>query len=201
MPWRRAGLGVRRGACVGGLLLVCALGCGGAPARMSDAPEVRARDLERFGRALLAELRRSRGAREPALWLSEVETHRWFDPRVATVWSARRAGSGGPLVSQRGLGGVSWASSRFAGLCVQGLRRAEPGGAEGFARPAWLFERMLLVARRPGGDRVAAWVEGTFLWTPRGWRIAFLEGVEAPRWEHADLDLARCDLSVGRPSS
>ena len=167
------------------------LGCGGGIRELPDTFEARERDLGAFGTALHGYLQGRRPAR---LWLEETEVRRWLAPRLANVVLARRAGAG--TVRQRGLGGASWQGTRFSGLCVQGLRRVEPGGVVPVRRPAWVFERGLLQAERRDGARLGAWVEGIFLWTPRGWRLVDLGSVEAPRWEHADLDMARCDARV-----
>ena len=53
------------------------------------------------------------------------------------------------------------------------------------------------ISARLGGRRVASWVEGAFVYTREGFRALDLTRVEVPRWEHADLELAACDMEVG----
>ena len=44
---------------------------------------------------------------------------------------------------------------------------------------------------------VAAWVEGVFVYSNAGFKAIDLQRVEAPRWEHADLEIATCDMQAG----
>jgi hypothetical protein len=45
-----------------------------------------------------------------------------------------------------------------------------------------------------GGGALAGWVEGQFLHTDAGFGALRLDRVEAPRRDHADLELAICEL-------
>ena len=82
-------------------------------------------------------------------------------------------------------------------LCIQGGAEARRGDPPFSLRgAAWTFERALVSGRRPGGRRVALWVEGTFVLTDRGFGAIGLRRVEDPRWEHSDLELATCDVRV-----
>jgi hypothetical protein len=60
----------------------------------------------------------------------------------------------------------------------------------------WTIERVLVIGIRPGGRRIAAWIEGTFVYTDAGIGALDLERVEQPRWEHSDLELAPCDFAI-----
>jgi hypothetical protein len=87
-----------------------------------------------------------------------------------------------------------WAHARFAEICVQ-QGRAEPAGGElGLRADGFVFERALVVGREPDGGALAGWVEGEFLHTDAGFGALSLERVEAPRRDHADLELAVCEL-------
>jgi hypothetical protein len=66
----------------------------------------------------------------------------------------------------------------------------------GLQADGWIFDRFLLIGRRPSGRRIAAWVEGVFVYTDAGFTALDLERVEEPRWEHSDLEIAPCDLSI-----
>lgn len=84
-----------------------------------------------------------------------------------------------------------------ASLCIQGGAQAQRGDPPfALKGAAWIFERALVSGRRPGGQRVALWVEGTFVLSDAGFGAIALRRVEDPRWEHSDLDLATCDVRV-----
>ncbi len=92
-----------------------------------------------------------------------------------------------------------WAGARYAEICVQ-QGRAEPrDGALGLRAPGFVFERALIVGREPGGGALAGWVEGAFLHTDAGFGALSLDRVEAPRRDHADLQLAVCELRARPP--
>ena len=88
-------------------------------------------------------------------------------------------------------------SATYAGLCVQQGRAEPSGGAIGLRAPGFVFERALVIGREPGGGAVASWVEGEFLNTDAGFGALSLERVEPPRRDHADLELAECEMRVG----
>ncbi|MDD9942180.1 MAG: hypothetical protein OXU20_14135 [Myxococcales bacterium] len=87
-------------------------------------------------------------------------------------------------------------AARFLGVCVQGARLEPARGVLGLQAPGWVFDRILVVGQESGGGRVAAWVEGSFVHTDAGLGAVHLVRVEAPRRDHADLQLAVCDLAV-----
>jgi hypothetical protein len=93
---------------------------------------------------------------------------------------------------QRGM----WNAARYAGLCVQQGRLEPAAGAVGLRAPGFVFERALLIGREPGGGAIAGWVDGRFLNTDAGFGALSVERVEAPRRDHADLELQVCELRV-----
>ncbi len=83
------------------------------------------------------------------------------------------------------------------GLCVLGARQEPAGGTLGLKEDTWILERALVAGQRVGGQRLAAWFEGTFVYSDAGFRAIDLRRVETPRWEHSDLELVTCDMQVG----
>jgi hypothetical protein len=174
-------------------------GCGGtSPAgatRCLVAPETRearSEAIDAFGRRAWAAL--TEGAPQGVLF-DDLELRALLDAAGATRFSARRI----TLTSR--LGGTSELPARtsgaeYAGVCLQGARVEDAGGVLGLQRPGWIFARALVIGRRPGGQRVASWLEGAFVYSDAGFRALDLERVEAPRWEHSDLELAPCDFAV-----
>jgi hypothetical protein len=92
-----------------------------------------------------------------------------------------------------------WASAQYAGLCVQQGRTEYTFGTLGLRKNAFVFERGLLIGREPGGGDLAGWVEGTFVLTQQGFIALAIERVEPPRRDHADLELAECEIADRRP--
>ena len=88
------------------------------------------------------------------------------------------------------------ATAEYAGICLQGAREAPADGPLGLEMPGWVFDRFLLIGLRVPGQRLATWLEGVFLYTDAGFFALDLERVEEPRWEHSDLEIAPCDLSI-----
>lgn len=118
-----------------------------------------------------------------------------LEPASATRLSARRG------LLRRRIARASDLTSRletatYAGICLQGAREEPAGGVLGLRSPGWVFDRALLIGTRPGGGRVASWIEGIFIFTDAGFGALDLERVENPRWEHSDLELAPCDFAV-----
>jgi len=83
------------------------------------------------------------------------------------------------------------------GLCVLGARNEPAHTAIGLKAEGWILERALIVGERPGGQRLGAWFEGTFVYAGGRFRALDLRRVEDPRWEHSDLELVTCDMQVG----
>lgn len=86
--------------------------------------------------------------------------------------------------------------AEYAGICLQGAREVSPGGPLGLRSEGWVVDRVLIIGRRPSGQRIASWLEGVWLYSDQGFAAADLERVERPRWEHSDLEIAPCDLSI-----
>lgn len=129
------------------------------------------------------------------LLLDDLDLRTVLDPTGATRLSARRLS-----VVQR-IGETDelprlLAESSYAGVCLQGAREEPEGGVNGLRSPGWVFDRLLVIGRRSNGRRIAAWLEGVFLFTDAGFFALDLERVERPRWEHSDLEIAPCDLSI-----
>lgn len=173
------------------------LGCGAtaassAPTTARPLPHAGAADdeLEAFGRELHAVLTAGRPA---DLLLADAALASLFEPEAEQRWLALRARGPGPGrlsdSDQR-----QWQRTRYAELCVQQGRLEPAHGALGLRAPGFVFERALLVGREAGGGAVAAWIEGVFLYTDAGFGALAIERVEAPRPDHADLELAVCEL-------
>lgn len=88
-----------------------------------------------------------------------------------------------------------WRGHKYGGVCAQG-DHVVPLGALGLRRPTWVLDRVLVVARR-GSWSSAAWVTGTFVLTTGGLQTIAISEVEEPRPNHADLELAPCDVQRG----
>ena len=175
--------------------------CGGAPdaARpehprpVPAAKEARSAAIQAFGE----ELHRAVGEGHPERVLfDDVAIRELLAPKAATRVAALRVGLGTRL-SIREDAFASLRDSHYAGVCLQGSRLEPAGSPLGLEAPGWVFDRALVVGAQPGGRRVAAWVEGTFLYTNVGFGAIDLARVEEPRWEHSDLEIAPCDMEVG----
>jgi hypothetical protein len=169
-------------------------GAEGGPLRLSTMPgdpDDRRRALVTLGETLHGALRE---ARPEALLFEDDTLDDVLDPRSATRARASRAV--GARVRAWPSEFALFAETTFAGICLQGARTEARDDTLGLRRRAWVFGRALVAARRPDGRRVAAWVEGNFVFTTHGFFAIGLERVEAPRWEHADLELAPCDMEA-----
>ena len=119
-----------------------------------------------------------------------------LDPTGATRAAALRVGVGARL-SQAPSAYAPLHGSRFLGACVQGSRSEAAGRALHLAAEGWVFNRILVVAERSDGRRVASWIEGPFVYTNAGFTAIDLVRVEAPRIDHSDLEFITCDVEVG----
>lgn len=182
------------------LALAGAMGClGSGGARGASAPRVapegreeRNAAVERFGRRAWGAL----VAGQPAhLVFDDLELRALLEPAEATRFSARRL-TLAPRLGRTEELPARLAGAAYAGVCVQGARLERAGGALGLRAAAWAFDRALIIGRRAEGQRVASWIEGPFLFSDAGFGALDLERVEAPRWEHSDLELAECDVAV-----
>lgn len=181
-----------------GLLMAACAGPAASSARPTT-PRTRPQDrsdrdaaLVRFGERAWAALRA--GAPERLLY-DDLDLRQLLDTAGATRLSARRLAAGPRLGVTVDLEALL-ESADYAGICLQGARDEEAGGVLGLRGDGWVFDRALLIGRRPGGRRIATWIEGTFLFTDAGFGALDLERVETPRWEHSDLEIAPCDVAI-----
>lgn len=167
----------------------------GSPTRCSSAPSdpvARRAAIDDVGRRAWAAMLASAPQQ---LLLDDMDLRVLLDSASSTRFAARR----GSLERRLGpLEDLSPMLSRaeYTGLCLQGARDEPAGGVLGLNEAGWIFERLLLIGQQSGGRRVAAWIEGTFVLTDQGFYAIDLERVEQPRWEHSDLEIAPCDLSI-----
>jgi hypothetical protein len=176
-----------------------ASGCGGSgvprPTTALAAPDsasARRATIDALGRRAWDAM--AAGAPQRLL-LDDLDLRTVLDSAGATRLSARRLSVvqriGETDELSRLLAGAS-----YAGVCLQGARDEAEGGVTGLRSPGWVFDRILVIGRRGTGRRIAAWLEGLFLYTDAGFFAVDLERVERPRWEHSDLEIAPCDLSI-----
>ena len=173
--------------------------CGAAPTSQPVSysawpanAEARAAVFDQVGISLYEALRR--GTPE-ALWLpaSDLDSlvaddvHRW-------ELSSRRGNT--PRAPWAAVG-MAYRQAVYLGACFQGVRNEPAGGPVGLTAPRALFDRALVVGRRPDGARIATWVEGIIAFSPGAVRALVLRPISPPRWEHSDLQLAACDAVAG----
>lgn len=118
-----------------------------------------------------------------------------LSPTAATRFAARRISFSERIGSSANFASLI-SNAAYAGVCLQGARSEEAGGVLGLEEDGWVFDRLLLIGRRQDGQRLAAWIEGLFLYSDAGFFALDLERVEEPRWEHSDLEIAPCDLAI-----
>lgn len=182
--------------------LLALLACGGGavlperrpttPLPLPDDREARSAAIDTFGRRAWQAL----AAGEPTRMLvDELVLRTLLDRTGASRLSALR-----PAIERR-IGDRTdaiplLANASYSGICLQGAREEPRGGVLGLRATAWVFDRALVIGTRADGRRIAAWLEGTFVFTDAGFEALDLERVEQPRWEHSDLELAPCDLAI-----
>lgn len=180
-------------------LIVCG-GCGAAPAPLTSSPLPElAEDRDELVLALGAALWDALVAGEPwRLLLGDDELFALLLPEEATRFAVRRNDVGTRLRDAASRVPGALAGATFLGVCAQDSRDEPGGGTVGLRRTAWVVSRALVAGRIAGGTRrIALWVDGTFVATSRGFRAIDLERIEAPRWEHSDLEILACDVSEG----
>ena len=180
-----------------GLFLFLA-SCGGSPTwRLLPVPENRDQRsdiLRTAGRSIYRSLVEGNSS---ALYVPEDRLADLMDAgAIERLRRARRVGLLRPVPEPVSF--LAFRQNQFRSACLQNSRLEPAGTTMGLRQPAWVFDRVLIV----GGTspRFAAWVEGTFVYTSEGFRALLISRVETPRWEHADLELATCDLEAGPPS-
>ena len=167
----------------------------GRPAHAMPAPDsqaARRSAIEHLGlRAWLA----MREGQPGRLLADEFDLRTLLLPAASTRVSALRPDLAHRIGSTRDFVTLL-ADAEFAGVCLQGARDEPAAEAAGLRQAGWVFDRVLVIGRRSTGRRIAAWLEGGFVYTDVGFVALDFERVERPRWEHADLELAPCDLSI-----
>jgi hypothetical protein len=145
------------------------------------------------------QLYRALGDGEPErLMLDASELKSIFDTDGALrILQLRERGSAPGLAAaeQR----AAFGGTTYGGVCFD-RARVEPAGATlGLLRPAFVFERALVVGKQADGSAIAAWIQGLFMATGTGdLAVALVLGrVEAPRRDHPDLSLLQCDFIDG----
>lgn len=175
------------------------VGCASEPARASTtlpvprARHARARALDRAGARIFQALQH---ARPTTLLLDDRALTALLSPEAASRASALRLTTESRITAVLPMLG-QLRGFRYLGICVQNSRLERGGSVLGLARPAWVFDRALVAGADGAGGRIASWVEGIFVFTDVGFQAVDLEGVEAPRPDHSDLELAPCDMEVG----
>ncbi len=177
-------------------------GCAGAstgaarptgPALLPDAPALRRAAIDELGRRAWDAMAEGRPAQ---LLYEDRDLEVLVDRGALTRIAARRLAHAEHLAPEPARLRVPLASATYAGVCLQGARPEEAGGPIGLVTDGWVFDRLLVIGRRPMNRRVAAWLEGIFVYSDAGFAALDLERVEEPRWEHSDLEIAPCDLSI-----
>ena len=174
------------------------LGCGSAAPTLRPLPvpaerSARHEIIDSFGRRLYGAVA---DARPESVLLDDIGLRAVTEPSAASRYAALRVGVSSRLRAD-GSALRTLQDARYAGVCLQGSRLEPPGSTVGLSHAGWTFDRILVVGLQPGGRRMAAWVEGTFIYTSEGFAALDLTRVEEPRWEHADLELAPCDMQIG----
>lgn len=181
-----------------GLAVLVLVSCGGGSAPLRPLPvprdgSARARIVDQTGERLYTALSRGRPL---TLLADDVALRALVDSRSASRYSALRQGVSA-RVGAEGADFGPLAHARYSGVCLQGARLEPRAGSLGLRADGWVFDRALVVGDEPGGRRLASWVEGTFVYSSDGFLALSLSRVEAPRWEHSDLEMAVCDMEVG----
>jgi hypothetical protein len=174
-------------------LLVC-LACGARPVQPRIPPNdtsVWRDSLDDLAAALFAALRA--GRLEPVLVRrSELDRLLTLDGQMIV---AREREEQALSLSLAGAA-RAWSTSTYQGFCAQEAHAERGGSAYGLRDDAWVVQRLLVVARR-GRGRTAAWVEGRFFYSDRGWLALSVGRIEPPRSYHTDLEVAPCDVERG----
>lgn len=184
-------------------LLVLLSACGSSqsgPTRtlpLPEAPAVREEAFHEVGRRAFDAL--VTGATQPLL-LEDDALRALLSPEAANHASALRV-SASLAFEVDEQAAATLAEASYSGVCVQHAQLSPAGPPLGLRRPGFTFDRVLVIGREPGGGQVAAWVEGSFVYTDRGFFAVALQRLSSPRRDHADLDLAPCDLrfEIGSP--
>lgn len=185
------------------LLLTLAVGaCEGAhnqarrpttPRVMPDEVPARHAAMDAFGERLFAALA---AGRPLDVVLGDDELRALLDGPAATRVAAHRATLGVRVHGDATHLVRALSGSHYLGVCLQDARDEPAAGPLGLRSDGWTFRRVLVAAERPGGRRIALWVDGLFVFTDAGFGALDLERVESPRPEHSDLEIAPCDMAT-----
>jgi len=185
---------------VGSVLAVAILSaCGAAAAPLCTqtvptAASDREAAIHALGRTLFGALRD--GAPERAL-LDDLALRSVLDGTGASRANAIRQTTGPELRAGRRALTLALRDTTYVGICLQRSSVEAPGGALGLRADAWVVERALIVAQHPRAGTLAGWVEGSFVFTSRGFGAIAIDRVEPPRPAHSDLEMASCDMAAG----
>lgn len=157
---------------------------------MPDDMDARHALMDAFGRRLHAALIAGDATR---VMVGDDELRALLAGEDATRTGARRLTVGSRLLEPE-LVARQLTGTTYLGVCLQDAHDEGTHGPLGLRAEGWVFSRILLAASRPGGGRIATWIDGNFVLTDAGFVALDLEHVEAPRWEHSDLEIAPCDL-------
>jgi len=182
------------------LLFSLLCGCAAAPppaairpTPLPDDPAARKLALGQIGRQLYVALAEGQPER---LMIDDVDLRSVLDAEAATRVAATRARGSAPGLAAAELR-AAFSGATYHGVCFDRARHEAAGSPLGLLAGGFAFDRALVVGLQPGGSRVAAWIEGTFVGTGDLVFALILSRVEAPRREHADLELLQCDLRDG----
>lgn len=192
---------VSAGACSLALLLsVSIAACGGPRARSATTPLPMPTDIasrheamDAFGRRLHAALAIGRPI---DVLVGDDELRSLLAGSSATRVAAHRASIGLRIGDDPARLTLALEGTEYLGVCLQDARDEPDGATLGLRAPGWVFGRVLVAARRPGGHRIALWVDGVFVFTDAGFGALDLERIEAPRPRHSDLEIAPCDMAT-----
>jgi hypothetical protein len=193
------GHGLPRSALLAGLLTASIVGCAGAasplPRSMPDDSGQRDALVAELGRAAWTALADGDPLR---LLAGEDILSLLLEPHAVARLLDRRPGLRARLGEVVHRIPAQLASATYLGVCALDARDEGPGGPLGLRGATWTLRRILVAGRIAGTSRrIASWIDGHFAFDGTRLVALELEAIEAPRWEHSDLELARCDVSEG----
>jgi hypothetical protein len=178
---------------------VTQLACGAAlvPLRAESPPgatAARTAALHGLGRAVFAAL--SAGAPERLLF-DDLALRTVLDSTGSSRANAIRQIAGPGLRAEGRALSLSLRGASYVGVCVQESSVEGPQDGLRLRADAWIIARVFLVAQHPRDGRLGGWIEGSFVFTSRGFGAVALDSVEPVRPAHSDLELATCEMAAG----